>query len=299
MSNKELIEKMRERLNAKKGNDSYAKVFGENESLLNVKNWIPLKPFFKHATGGDGFPCGHITQIIGESDSGKSTLMMEGIVACQKMGGLTYLIDSEHKFSMQRLSQMGGDPTALTVLQVDSLEESWDAIKNVIEGIEELRSEGVDVPVLVCWDSIAGSTPQKIMDEEEAGDAHVALEAKINNKNIRKLRASISKNDIALVGINHFYTTMPAPGKPPKEVIKGGEELYFMSTLILKTRKGAKIERGVKGETQKLGRVTKFEVVKGHFHGRTIASDVYVVDIGILENKEQLEEYKKTLRGDF
>jgi len=101
------------------------------------------------------------------------------------------------------------------------------------------------------------------------------------------------------VFINHYYTTMAAPGKPPKDVIKGGEEITFMSTLIIKTKKGAKIERGIKGETQQIGRVTKFIVTKGHFHGRTIAKDVFVVDKGILESKEELDEYKKGLRGDF
>lgn len=297
--NQDLIKKMRERLNAKKERDDYARTFSSEEDLLQIKDWIVLKPFFKLTSGGDGFPCGHITQIVGEPDSGKTTLMMEGMVSCQKANGLVYLIDSEHKFSMARFKTMGGDPESIIVIQVESLEESWDAIKDIIETVDQERSNGFTGPVMMCWDSIAASVPQKITDEEEAGNAHVSVEAKINNKNVRKLRASIKKQGIALVAINHFYTTMGAPGRPPKDVIKGGEELSFMSTLIIKTKKGAKIERGVKGMTQKLGRVTKFEVVKGHFHGRTIDQDVYVVDIGILENKEQFEEYKKTLRGEF
>jgi hypothetical protein len=89
------------------------------------------------------------------------------------------------------------------------------------------------------------------------------------------------------------------PGKPPKDIIKGGEELTFMSTLIVKTKKGEKIERDVLKHKQKIGRVTKFEITKGHFHGRTIVKDVYVVDKGILETEDELDSYKKTLRGEF
>lgn len=292
-----MIDKMRDRLNTKK--PDYAKTFTSEQELLQIKSWIPLKPFFEKNIGGKGFPCGHITQIIGETDSGKTTLMMEGMIACQKMGGVVYLIDSEHKFSMSRLTLMGGKAEEVIVIQVESLEQSWDAIKDVCDVIETERADGFTAPVMICWDSIAASIPQRITDEEEAGNAHVAVEAKINNKNIRKLRQFIKTTEVACVFINHFYTTMPSPGKPPKDVIKGGEELTFMSTLVIKTKKGAKIERGVNSEKQQIGRVTRFQVYKGHFHGRTIESEVYVVDKGIMEDKEQLEEYKKTLRGEF
>lgn len=294
MSN--LAEKMRDRLNKKAGREM-AKTFTAEQDLLQIKDWIPMKEFFELSTGGKGFPCGHITQVIGETDSGKTTLVMEGMVSCQNLGGVVFLIDSEHKFSMQRFKLMGGNPEAIVVVQVDSLEEAWDAINSISKDLEELRESGDNSLAMLVWDSIAASVPDRILEEAEAGDSHVAVEAKINNKNIRKLRQSIKKSGVAAVFINHAYITMPAPGKPPKEVIKGGEELTFMTTLVLKTKKGKKIERTVLGETQKLGRVTKFEVFKGHFHGRTIAKDVFVVDVGILESKEQLDAYQKNLRG--
>lgn len=290
-------QKMRDRLNAKKAN--YAQTFTSEQELLQIKSWIPLPLFFRQSTGGEGFPCGHITQIVGEPDSGKTTLMMIGMVECQKAGGVAYLIDSEHKFSMSRFKLMGGTPEDVIVIQVDSLEDAWDAIKDVAAIIEEMRGDGFDKPIMLCWDSIAASVPKKIHDEEEAGNAHVSLEAKLNNKNVRKLRSVIKRTEIACVFINHYYSTMPAPGKPPKDVIKGGEEITFMSTMVVKTRKGAKIERGIKGETQQIGRVTKFQILKGHFHGRTLEKDVFVIDRGFLETKEELDEYKKTLRGEF
>lgn len=298
MSNKDLIAQMRERLNARAGKE-VAKTFTVEEPLLQVEDWITMPDWFKHATGGEGIPCGHFTQIIGESDSGKSSAAMEAMISCQKDGGLVFLLDSEHKFSMERYALMGGSPESVIVMQADSLEDSWDALKTILDSVRDERDAGFNGKVLVFWDSLAASTPKKIQDEDDAGSAHVALEAKINNKSIRKYRAALKELNVALLAVNHSYMTMPAPGRPSKEVVKGGEELFFLSTLIIKTRKGAKIERGVQGQTQKIGRVTKFEVLKGHFHGRTINSDVYVVDKGILADKEALDEYKKTLRGVF
>ena len=293
-----LVDRIRNRLNENSGKE-LVKTYGENDSLLQVRSWIPLKPFFKLGTGGDGFPCGHITQIIGKPDSGKSTLAMEGIVSCQKLGGVFFLIDSEHKFSMPRLALMGGKPKEVLVTPTNTLEEAWDALEKILAEVQTLREEGVKEPIMLVWDSVAASVPESIMDGE-AGDAHFAVEAKLNNKNIRRLRQAIDKTDLACVFINHYYMTNPKTKyEQPELIIKGGEELAFMSTLILKTKQGAKIERTVLGEKQQIGRVTRFTVHKGHFHGRTIVKDVNVVDIGILESPEDLEKYQKSLRGEI
>lgn len=293
-----LVDKIRKRLN-ENSDKEVTKPFGEEDDLLQVKSWIPLKPFFKLGTGGEGFPCGHVTQIIGKPDSGKSTLAMEGMVACQKLGGIAYLIDSEHKFSMGRFKLMGGNPRDIVVMQTENLEEAWTAIDSVLRETQTLRDEGVTVPMMMVWDSVAASVPESIM-ESDSGDFHVAVEAKMNNKNIRRLRQLIKKTEMACVFINHFYMTQPKNKyEQSLLIIKGGEEMAFLSTLILLTKQGAKITRTVLGEEQQIGRTTRFTVHKGHFHGRTIVKDVSVVDIGILESPEDLEKYKKSLRGEI
>lgn len=296
--NKSLAEEMQLVFNTR-SESTKAKSFTEEEALLQIDSWITLKPFFKEGTGGNGFPCGHITQIIGKPDSGKTTLLMEGMISCQKAGGVVFFIDSEHKFSLPRFASMGGIVKDLKIIQPDTLEDAWTTIHNLCNTIEEFRKKGQTAPILLCWDSVSASVPKKVK-YGEAGDHHIGVEAKINNKNVRRLRGWIKEVNLACVFINHYYMTQPkTPYEHPVLVIKGGEELEFFSTLIIKTKQGAKIERDIKGEKQKLGRITRFEVHKGHYHGRTIVKDVYVVDRGILETKEELEEYKKSIRGDF
>jgi RecA/RadA recombinase len=164
--------------------------------------------------------------------------------------------------------------------------------------VEEQRGAGVDSPMMICWDSVAASVPAKMLEEDDSGKAHVAVEAKLNNKNIRKLKGLMVKTQVCCVFINHYYMTQPmSMYEQPELVIKGGEEMEFLTTLVIRTKKGKKLERVVKSEKQKIGRVTRFEIHKGHFHGRTIVKDVFVVDKGILESKEDLEEYQKGLRG--
>ncbi len=293
-----LVDRIRNRLNENSGKE-LVKTFGPGQELLQVKSWITLKPFFKEGTGGEGFPCGHVTQIIGKPDSGKTTLMMEGMVSCQKKGGQVFLLDSEHKFSMSRLKLMGGKPEEILVIQTNTLEEAWDGFEKILQEATTLREEGFTGPLMLGWDSVAASVPESILTSE-SGDHHVAVEAKMNNKNIRRLRQLIEKTELACVFINHYYMTQPkSKYEQPELIIKGGEEMGFLSTLILRTKQGAKIMRTVLGQEQQIGRVTKFFVHKGHFHGRTITKDVNVVDIGILESAEDLAKYQKSLRGEL
>jgi RecA/RadA recombinase len=200
---------------------------------------------------------------------------------------------------MGRFALMGGNPRDVVVMQPETLEEAWDNIEKVINEVKTLREEGITAPMMMVWDSVAASVPESIM-ESETGAFHVATEARLNNKNVRRLRQSIKKTELACVFINHYYMTQPKTMYEQSElIIKGGEELTFLSTLIIRTKQGAKIERTVLGEKQQIGRVTKFFVHKGHLHGRTINKDVNVVDIGILETKEELEKYQKSLRGEL
>lgn len=292
----DLINQMKSGINESSKRD-LAKTMKETDSLLQVNAWIKLKPFFKKLTGGDGFPAGHITQVLGKPDSGKTTLAMEGLISAQNNDGLAILIDAEHKYSLERHALMGGNVKDMIIMQVNSLEEAWDSIFHTCNTLKAMRKKGFTGPAMLLWDSLVGSVPKSIM-ESDAGDSHMAVEAKINNKNVRKLRAIIREIDLAVVVVNHYYMTVPkSKYEQPQLVIKGGEEITFFSTLIIMTKQGAKIEREFKGETQKLGRVTRYDVQKGHFHGRTMVRDVYVVDTGILEDEEQLEAYRKTLRG--
>ena len=75
------------------------------EELIQVSDWIEMPEYFQRCVGGAGIPCGHITQIYGDSDTGKSTVCMDSMVRTQKGGGVVYLIDSEHKFDFDRFEE--------------------------------------------------------------------------------------------------------------------------------------------------------------------------------------------------
>jgi len=295
MSNtKALAAMIRDRLNKEAGKE-IAKTLTMTEELLQVESWIEMPEYFNKAAGGQGYPCGHITQIVGDSDTGKTTLAMQGMINTQKAGGLVFLIDSEHKFSFERFRIMGGTPEEIVTIPVDSLEQAWDAMGMICGQITEARKKTPELKSFILWDSVAASVPDSIL-EADAEDHHVSVEAKINNKEIRKLRKMLRDSGACAVFINHTYMTMPKFGIA-KEVIKGGSEMYFMSTLILKTKRREWLDRQVDGMRQRYGTHSHLEVFKGHLGGSRNTTDFYIVEKGILNDKDQLEEYLKELKS--
>ena len=285
---KKLAQQMRDRLNVEAGG-KIAKNLTTTEELLQVTSWVEMGSYFKSAAGGPGWPSGHISQIIGESDTGKTTLLMNGMISTQKSGGICFLIDSEHKFSFDRFRVMGGIPEDIVVISVDTLEDSWNAWTLVCTQVATIRPKNPDVPIFCAWDSVCAAPPQALLDAD-AEDHHVSVEAKMNNKEIRKLRQRIRELNITAVFINHSYMTMPKFGIP-KEVIKGGSEMYFMSTLILKTKRRAWLDRTVKGMKQRYGTHSFLEVFKGHLGGKRNTTEFFIVEQGILEDRAALKAH--------
>lgn len=264
------------------------------EELIQVSDWIEMPEYFQRCVGNKGVPCGHITQIYGDSDTGKTTIVMDAMIRVQKAGGVVYLIDSEHKFDFERFETMGGVALDVVTIVVDSLEEAWNAFDDSLHSIKEVRDDGDDeTQFLLVWDSVPASVADKVLDSD-AGKAHVSVEAKINNVNVRRLRQKIKKTTAAAMFINHHYMTMPTFGYA-KEVLKGGSEMYFMSSLIVKTRKVRDLTREINKVKEIFGITSALQCKKGHLGPVKATTEFHIAAPGILSTKEELDEYKANL----
>ena len=120
-----LAQQMRDRLNKKAGKEL---VTADEEDKVQVKDWLVMPLYFQEIVGDLGLPQGHITQLFSETpDSGKTTALIEAMIICQRAGGIVNLIDSEQKFPWARLVLMGGIAEDVNHMEVDSLEEAWEA----------------------------------------------------------------------------------------------------------------------------------------------------------------------------
>jgi RecA/RadA recombinase len=274
MDLKDTIAKLREGINKDLGKKVALDL--NVEDLLQVDQWINMPDWFTFLTGkGTGIPCGHFGQVIGEPDSGKTSLIIAMMIACQKQGGVVFMIDSEHKFPVDRFVRFGGQKELLLPLVADTLEEAWTNFDAVIEQVKVLRKKDPTMPILLVWDSIAASVPDAIK-ESEAGQAHVAVQAKINNQQVIKFRQEVRKNNIAAVLINHSYFEMNGYGAP-KEILKGGKELTFHSTYVIKAAKMGWIDREKDGRKQIIGVKTKLSPYKNHLSDLKGVSEIAMI----------------------
>lgn len=203
------------------------------------------------ATGIGGIPRGRITEIFGPESAGKSTLCIHIVAEAQKQGENVLYIDAEHAMDPIYAKAIGMDIDRMDFAQPDTGEQALQ-ITDIFA-----RSGGVS---LIIIDSIAALTPEAEL-AGEIGDKHVGLQARMMAQALRKLTATLSTNNTALVCINQLrdkIKTGYGASYGPTEDTPGGRALKFYSSLRLDIRR----VESIKKVTEVIGAKTKVKVVK-------------------------------------
>ncbi|MCX7807414.1 MAG: DNA recombination/repair protein RecA [Deltaproteobacteria bacterium] len=77
-------------------------------------------PLLDSALGCGGYPRGRITEILGNESSGKSTLVLHAIAACQAQNGIAVLFDSDCSINVRLAKEIGVDTERLLISHIDS-----------------------------------------------------------------------------------------------------------------------------------------------------------------------------------
>src|SRR5688572_18149208 len=146
------------------------------------------------ALGIGGLPKGRVIEIYGPESSGKTTLSLQVIAECQKVGGTAAFIDAEHALDPQYAEKLGVNLKDLLISQPDTGEQALEIVDMLV------RSSAIDVIVI---DSVAALTP-KAEIEGEMGDSHVGLQARLMSQALRKLTANIKRSNTMVIFINQI-----------------------------------------------------------------------------------------------
>src|SRR3984893_12151126 len=146
------------------------------------------------ALGIGGLPRGRIVEIYGPESSGKTTLTLEAIASCQRLGGTAAFIDAEHALDTQYAQQIGVNINELLISQPDTGEQGLEITDMLV------RSGAVDIVVV---DSVAALTP-KAEIEGEMGDSHMGLQARLMSQALRKLTGNIKRSNTIVIFINQI-----------------------------------------------------------------------------------------------
>ncbi|MBA2711453.1 MAG: recombinase RecA [Tatlockia sp.] len=199
------------------------------------------------ALGIGGLPKGRVVEIYGPESSGKTTLTLQVIAECQKMGGTAAFVDAEHALDPGYAAKLGVNVDELLVSQPDTGEQALEITDMLV------RSAAVDVIVI---DSVAALTP-KAEIEGEMGDTHVGLQARLMSQALRKLTANIKRSNTLVIFINQIRMKIGVMFGNP-ETTTGGNALKFYASVRLDIRRVGSIKKG----DEVLGNETRVKVVK-------------------------------------
>lgn len=199
------------------------------------------------ALGIGGLPKGRVVEVYGPESSGKTTLTLQVIAECQKMGGTAAFIDAEHALDPQYAGRLGVDIEDLLVSQPDTGEQALEICDMLV------RSAAVDVIVI---DSVAALTP-KAEIEGDMGDSHMGLQARLMSQALRKLTGNIQKANTLVIFINQIRMKIGVMFGNP-ETTTGGNALKFYSSVRLDIRRIGAIKKG----DEIYGNQTRVKVVK-------------------------------------
>lgn len=199
------------------------------------------------ALGIGGLPRGRVVEIYGPESSGKTTLTLEVIAQCQKLGGTAAFIDAEHALDPIYAEKLGVNVEELLISQPDTGEQALEVADIMV------HSGGIDMLVI---DSVAALVP-KAEIEGEMGDSHIGLQARLMSQALRKITGNVTKSNTLVIFINQIRHKIGVMFGSP-ETTSGGNALKFYASVRLDIRRIGTVKEG----DEVVGNETRVKVVK-------------------------------------
>ncbi len=309
-------------------NDFKKKLIGIDIPDKNLE-WIPLSKAMQKATGLPGIPMGYVSLARGFSNTGKSTALVEAMVASQKMkvNGvdiLPIIFDTENNLGKKRLEMMGFDFNKNYLIldnefllynfgkkkdksrREASIEDLADAIYYFIDEQENGRLPyhilfGIDsLGSLDCIRTI-NALEKNTSDNNmwNAGAFEKTFKYLLNSK-IPSSRKQNKKFVNSILGIQKIWLDSMSGGRPTVKH-KGGETFYYGARLIyhyggIMTHGTSFVKATNKEREVAYGIDTKVSVAKNQIDselgGISLEGKIMSVPHGFVF-KDDLKEYKK------
>lgn len=234
--------------------NSLVKEFGENaamrlssqDTLSRVDFWVSSRSIVvdKVLAGGRAFPCslvpfGRQMEISGPPGAGKTSLCAHIAAEVQSKGGIVIVTDTEERIDHPYWKSLGVDTSRIINLTAETLESVFD--KQVV-AIQHIKKRAPEVPVLMLWDSVGGTSMNAIVDFEDNKEGLSPMEiakkqmmskARIISAGMELINTHISKTRVAYIYTNHLYTKPNVTFGDPQET-PGGNKLKYFATVRLR-----------------------------------------------------------------
>ena len=245
--------KIVEKFNKKTG-DNIAITLSSDSSLSTVFGYVSSGNIAIDRAIGKGIPAGRLTEIYGDSQSGKTLLAMQLIRDAQRRKGISIIFDTEHAFSKDLAKNVGINMDSLIYVAPESIENVFSYLENFVDIVKESYKDKL---CIIIWDSVA-ATPCKFEIDNPLDKQEIGTRARLISKGLRKVTSVISKNKIALVFVNQIRQNIGVMYGSPYTT-PGGKAIKFHASVSLYLKEKGKIEDSRK---RTIGRHGSLEVTK-------------------------------------
>jgi len=224
--------------------NDFIEVKGEMKAEVGKKMTVSTGIDVLDAMLGGGFPVGALSIVVGNPGSGKSMLAIQTMGAAQRehKGCLTSFLDSEEATTSQRLANLGVNKPKINPYTDITVEKVFKHLE--VMCLFKEKKGIVDIPSILCWDSIANTSSQREREVEDLNQA-IGFKARLLSFLIPKYIAKCSKYNIAFIAVNQMREQL-AMGQfaPAKELrflsagksLPGGQSLKFNAFVLLEMK---------------------------------------------------------------
>lgn len=287
--------------------DAYKKKIKEREVSYKEDSYIPVDECLQAVLGLPGIPRGHITQVYGKSDTGKTSLLFHLAAQCQVNGELPIVYITEKKVDWERALSMGFDKDGFALV-----EESYSTLEEVFNDMlaklaEQARGE-LPKKIVFLWDSIGNTLSEDEFKDDKDGNrdikATMMKAAKVIKGFLRHVGPKINEtrkievpHDATLIFLNQAYMTPPPPGSygiPGKLTPYGGDGIWYAASLVIQTKRIGKLEAQVDNVKKKFGTKSRITIEKNHMNGIEQSGDFVITPNSIIPDEAKaIKTYKE------
>lgn len=287
--------------------EGYKKKIKQREVSYKNDSYIVVDECLQAVLGLPGIPRGHITQIYGKSDTGKTSLLFHLAAQCQAQGELPIVYITEKKVDWDRAKQMGFDKDGYALLE-ESYSTLEEVFKDILDKLAEQARGELPKKLVFFWDSIGNTLSEDEFEDDKQGNrdikATMMKAAKVIKGYLRHVGPKINEtrkvevpNDATLVFLNQAYMTPPPPGSygvPGKLTPYGGDGIWYNATLVIQTKRIGKLEAQVNSVRKKFGTKSRITIEKNHINGIEQSGDFVITPNSIIpDDPKAIKSYKE------
>lgn len=266
--------------------------------------YLELHPALQACIGLPGLPMGDITEIHGDSDTGKSTLVWHAAAQAQQQKIFPVVIIKERKHRQARTELMGFDPEwSIVNLSCNTLEDIFEFADKIIAAVNKGR---LPFNTHIFIDSVGNANCKAALKTNEDGTSTTKNVHQQNAKvmsewmmvlsdKIGDTRYETCPHYIGMTFTNHVYEKPVKVGGQQftKHQPRGGKKRKYVSSLEISTKKVQELRAQVKGRFMSFGFISKISVLKNHVNGILNSGEFIITEDEIFPNEAKaLKDYK-------